>query len=150
MQNIVENVSTVSHVIQLAVAPVFLLTGVAAILAVLTGRLSRVVDRFRVLLERHDNHQLKLSHEMGILSKRATWVHRSIILCTISALLISIVIGSLFVSSEIRMDSSHFVSLLFISAMICLILGLMCFLREIYLSIHSFQLPPKTNDKKII
>jgi hypothetical protein len=150
MQNIVENVSTVSHVIQLAVAPVFLLTGVAAILTVLTGRLGRVVDRFRVLLERHDQHQPKLLHEMGILSKRATWVHRSITLCTISALFISIVIGSLFVSYEIRIDSSHLVSILFILAMICLILGLMCFLREIYLSIHSFQLPPKTNDKKVI
>lgn len=144
MQKIVENVSIVSHVIQLAVAPVFLLTGVAAILAVLTGRLSRVVDRFRVLLERHDQKQTQISNEMVSLSKRATWAHRSITLCTVSALLISIVIGSLFVSSEIRIDSSHFVSLLFILAMACLILGLMCFLREIYLSIHSFQLPPKS------
>ncbi|MGZ8262331.1 MAG: DUF2721 domain-containing protein [Methylotenera sp.] len=142
MQNIVENVTTVSHVIQLAVAPVFLLTGIGAILAVLTGRLSRVVDRFRVLIERHDQHQPKVSREMHLLSRRAVWVHWSITLCTMSALFISIVIGALFVGSEINLDSSRLVSPMFILAMLSLILGLICFLREIYLSIHTFALPP--------
>lgn len=142
MQNIVENVTTVSHVIQLAVAPVFLLTGIGAILAVLTGRLSRVVDRFRVLNEKHDHHQTKVLRELHILSRRATWVHRSITLCTMSALFVSIVIGALFVGSEINLDSSHLVSPMFILAMLSLILGLICFLREIYLSIHTFELPP--------
>lgn len=48
----IENVTTVSQVIQLAIAPVFLLMGVSALLGVLTGRLGRVVDRFRVLNEK--------------------------------------------------------------------------------------------------
>lgn len=143
MQSFVENVTTVSHVIQLAVAPVFLLTGVGAILSVLASRLGRVVDRFRVLLEGHHQNEPKVMREMYLLSLRASWVHRSITLCTMSALFVSIVIGALFVSSEIRLDSSHLVSLMFILAMLCLILGLSCFLREIYLSIHSFELPPK-------
>lgn len=150
MHNIAENVTTVSHVIQLAVAPVFLLTGIGAILTVLTGRLGRVVDRFRVLIEQHDLHHPRVIREMQILSKRASWVHRSISLCTMSALFISIVIGALFVSSEINLDSSHLVSLLFILAMLCLILGLSAFLREIYLSIHSFELPPKTHIEKTL
>ncbi|MEO7343381.1 MAG: DUF2721 domain-containing protein, partial [Methylotenera sp.] len=91
MQNIVENVTSVAHVIQLAVAPVFLLTGVGAILAVLAGRLGRIVDRFRVLIERHDIHPPQVSRELHILALRATWVHWSITLCTISALLVALV-----------------------------------------------------------
>ena len=54
MQTVIENVTAASHVIQQAVAPVFLLTGIGAILSVLTGRLGRVVDRFRVLNEKYD------------------------------------------------------------------------------------------------
>jgi hypothetical protein len=148
MQNVVENVTTVSHVIQLAVAPVFLLTGIGAILSVLASRLGRVVDRFRVLIEKHDLHQEKVMREMRILSRRAIWVHWSISLCTVSALLIAIVIGTLFVGSEINFDSSHIVSPLFILAMLSLILGLICFLREIYLSIHTFELPSRSIDLK--
>jgi hypothetical protein len=45
-------VTAIAHVIQLAVAPVFLLTGVGAVLAVLTQRLARIIDRARVLEER--------------------------------------------------------------------------------------------------
>ncbi len=142
MQHVVENVITVSHVIQLAVAPVFLLTGIGAILTVLAGRLGRVVDRFRVLMERHDQPQPKVLLEMHILSRRARLVHRAITLCTMAALFVSIVIGALFVGSEINLDSSHLVSLMFILAMLSLISGLICFLREIYLSIHAFELPP--------
>ncbi len=55
----IENVTTASHVIQLAVAPVFLLTGIGAILSVLTGRLGRVVDRFRALNEKCDLPQVQ-------------------------------------------------------------------------------------------
>lgn len=143
MQNIVENVTTVAHVIQLAVAPVFLLTGIGAILSVLTGRLGRIVDRFRVLTEQqnHKQSQTKISRELSLLSIRATWVHWSITLCTISALCVSVVIGTLFVGSEINLDPSRLVSPMFILAMLSLILGLICFLREIYLSIHAFELP---------
>lgn len=143
MQNIVENVTTVAHVIQLAVAPVFLLTGIGAILSVLTGRLGRIVDRFRALTEQqnHKQSQTKISRELSLLSIRATWVHWSITLCTISALCVSVVIGTLFVGSEVNLDPSRLVSPMFILAMLSLILGLICFLREIYLSIHAFELP---------
>lgn len=140
MQSIVENVATVSHVIQLAVAPVFLLTGIGAVLTVLAGRLGRIVDRFRALIEMHDPKMPKVSHELKLLSRRATWVHWSITLCTISALLVSIVIGTLFLGYQINIDLSRLVSPMFILTMVCLTFGLICFLREIYLSIHTFEL----------
>jgi len=49
------------------------------------------------------------------------------------------VIAALFIGYERSRDPSHLVSPLFIMAMICLILGLICFLREIYLSTHTIE-----------
>ena len=140
MQIIAENLTNVAHVIQLAVAPVFLLTGIGAILSVLTGRLGRLVDRFRVLSETDQNLPFKRARELAILSVRATWVHWAITLCTASALFVSLVIGALFVGAVVNVNPSRIVSILFIVAMTSLIIGLGCFLREISLSVHIFDL----------
>jgi Mg2+/Co2+ transporter CorB len=137
------DVSTVAHVIQLAVAPVFLLTGVGAILNVITNRLSRIVDRFRVLSNSSGQQQTEQKEEKAMLTRRARWVHWAVSLCTISALLICIVIAALFVGSETGMDPSSAVSLLFISAMLSLISGLLCFLREIFLATGNLGMQKK-------
>ena len=140
MQIVAENLSTVAHVIQMAVAPVFLLTGVGAILSVLTGRLGRLVDRFRVLTETVSELPAIQARELNILTVRARWVHWAITLCTASALFVAIVIGALFVGAVANIDPSRIVSFLFIIAMTSLIIGLGCFLREISLSVHIFDL----------
>jgi hypothetical protein len=128
------DVTTVAHVIQLAVAPVFLLTGVGAILSVITNRLARIVDRSRVLSNSSDQTQTAVKEEMAMLARRTRWVHWAVSLCTMSALFICIVIAALFVGAELGMDPSTAVSLLFISAMLTLISGLLCFLHEIFLA----------------
>ena len=140
MQIVAENLTTVSHVIQLAVAPVFLLTGVGAILSVLTGRLGRLVDRYRVLTETQKPLLPKQARELKVLSVRAVWVHWAITLCTVSALFVVIVIGALFLGAVVDINPSRTVSILFILAMTSLIIGLGCFLREISLSVHIFEL----------
>ncbi len=145
MQIFMDEIGAVSHVIQLAVAPVFLLTGIGAILSVLALRLGRVVDRYRVLIER-DSHSPKNLQEIRLLAKRAVWVHWSISLCTISALMVATVIVALFIGYERSRDPSHFVSPLFILAMISLISGLICFLREISLSTHTIELPEELKE----
>ena len=145
MQNIVEDLSTVSHVIQLAVAPVFLLTGIGAILSVLARRLGRVVDRYRVLMDRDPLSPHNLL-EIRMLSNRAVWTHWAITLCTISALLVSTVIVALFIGYESSIDPSHIVAPLFILAMVSLIIGLVCFIREISLSTHTIELPEKLKE----
>jgi len=134
-----ENITTVAHVIQLAVAPVFLLTGIGAILSVLISRLGRIVDRSRVLREQHHVHLPASQSERRILAVRAFWVHWAIVSCTVSALLVSVVIVLLFLASEVRFDPSHAVSPIFILAMLSLIVGLIFFLREIYLSTHTIE-----------
>lgn len=133
------NVTIVAHVIQQAVAPVFLLTGVGAILTVLTNRLSRVVDRFRSLSD--SSEDVRTSHKMEIetLSSRARLIHWAISLCTICALFICIVIAALFVGSETGIDPSGTISILFIAAMLALISGLLCFLREIALATGKIE-----------
>jgi hypothetical protein len=143
MQIVAENLTTVAHVIQLAVAPVFLLTGIGAILSVLTGRLGRLVDRFRALSETREALQATQARELTILTMRARWVHWAITLCTASALFVAIVIGALFVGAVANIDPSRIVSILFIMAMTSLIIGLGCFLREISLSVHIFDLSTK-------
>jgi Protein of unknown function (DUF2721) len=140
MQIVAENLTTVAHVIQLAVAPVFLLTGIGAILSVLTGRLGRLVDRFRVLTETVSELPVIQARELSILTVRARWVHWAITLCTASALFVAIVIGALFLGAVANIDPSRIVSILFIIAMTSLIIGLGCFLREISLSVHIFDL----------
>ncbi len=135
-----ENLTNVAHVIQLAVAPVFLLTGIGAILSVLTGRLGRLVDRFRALSETREPLLPKQARELEILALRAAWVHWAITLCTASALFIAIVIGALFMGAVVDLNPSRVVSILFITAMSSLIIGLGCFLREISLSVHIFDL----------
>lgn len=144
MQIVTENLTNVAHVIQLAVAPVFLLTGIGAILSVLTGRLGRLVDRYRVLNETEATLAQNKSNELSILAVRAKWVHWAITLCTASALFVSLVIGALFVGAVVNSNPSRIVSILFIVAMTSLVIGLVCFLREIFLSVHIFD-PNKQN-----
>lgn len=148
MQNVIQSVSTASEVIQQAVAPVFLLMGVSTLLGVLTGRLGRVVDRFRELNEKCESPKAQAENpycanyqkELRLLETRGEWVHWAITLCTLSLLLVGVVIGVLFLGSLIKLNMTWLVPPIFIAAMLALISGLGCFLREIYLSKHTFKL----------
>jgi hypothetical protein len=135
----IANIPTVAHAIQQAVAPVFLLTGIGAILSVLAGRVGRVVDRFRLLNEMKGEKEERHLDEMRVLCQRAHWNHGAITLCTMSALCVSLSIAALFIGAELRIDLSGAVSLLFVTAMLTLISGLLCFLREITLAIGAIE-----------
>lgn len=133
------NISAIAHVIQQAVAPVFLLTGVGAVLGVLTNRLGRIIDRFRTLEQVPQDSRGKHGPEMAVLDDRRRWIHGAIIFCTVCALLVCIVIAALFVGFEFGVDPSRTVSYLFITAMLALITGLLCFLREIAIATKNFK-----------
>jgi hypothetical protein len=139
----ISSITTVSHVIQLAVAPVFLLSGVGAILAVLINRLGRIVDRYRFLeigKPKTDEAAANVAAiEMAILSKRARLIHWAISLCTVGALFICIVIATLFIGSMLHVGVSQAIALMFVAAMLALIAGLLSFLREIALATGSIH-----------
>ena len=123
----------IAGIIQMAVAPAFLLTGIGAILSVMANRLSRIVDRFRILNEGSSNISDK-EVELNYLLLRSKWTHWAIALTTLSALLVCTLIASIFISSEIFSNMDQLITLLFILAMISLIIGLVCFLAEVHLS----------------
>jgi amino acid transporter len=133
MNNLID-ISSVAHVIQLAVAPVFLLTGIGAILGVLSTRLGRVIDRYRVLSAMDEMERIAHHGEMRNLQTRSKWIHGSITLCTVCALLVCLVIAALFVGAELGRDPSLLIAALFTAAMLALIAGLVAFLREIALA----------------
>jgi len=137
-------IPAVAHVIQMSVAPVFLLTGVGAIINVLTNRLSRIIDRARILEARlpnvEDTEQKTPRRELANLARRSHLIHWAICLCTICALLVCIVIATLFVGAFWTVDVSTFIGLLFIVAMLALIGGLLGFLWEITLATASVRI----------
>ena len=119
-----EPVATIAHVIQLSVAPVFLLTGIAGLLNVLTGRLSRIIDRGRVLersLLVDDASVHEATHEMlRILSIRARWINIAISLCVGSAILVAVVIMVLFASAFFARNSTGALAGLWVLALLAL------------------------------
>ena len=139
----VASITSVSHVIQLAIAPVFLLTGIGAILAVLINRLGRIVDRYRSLengrAKAEGDAAIVADIEMSILSRRARLIHWAISLCTVGALFICIVIAMLFIGSMLHVSVSKIIALMFVAAMLALIAGLLLFLREISLATGSIH-----------
>lgn len=136
------SITAIAHVIQLAVAPVFLLSGIGAMLAVMTNRLARVIDRARVLesLLQASPGDAGIHAQLATLSRRAALVGRSITLCTITALLICAVIAVLFLGAFLAFDASVAVALLFVAAMVAFFAGLLSFLREIFLATASLRI----------
>ncbi|HEX5127730.1 MAG TPA: DUF2721 domain-containing protein, partial [Rhodocyclaceae bacterium] len=123
----VAEITSVARVIQTAIAPVFLLTGIGAILGVMANRLSRIVDRFRALENMESRERSAHNDEMMTLARRARWIHAAVTLGTCAALFICVVIAVLFISAQIGADPARVVALLFIMAMLALISGLLCF-----------------------
>ncbi len=123
-----------AQIIQLAVAPVFLLAGIGAFLNVTVGRLSQIVDRARqieplLLASRGFDHD-RLVGEMRLLDRRMAHVSRAIFLSVLSALLISAVVVLLFTAFLTGWRIGTAVALLFIAAMISVGLGFAIFLHE--------------------
>lgn len=133
------DIPSVAHVIQLAVAPVFLLTGIGAILSVLSSRLGRVIDRSRILQRMEGEERAAHEVETRNLLSRSKWIHWSITLCIVCALLVCIVIAALFIGSELGKDPSGVIAVLFTTAMLTLIIGLICFLREITIATSAIS-----------
>jgi len=128
------NFDEIGTVIQMAVAPAFLLTGLGAILTVMGHRLARIVDRFRILKERSNKKTLEISKELNSLLLRAKWTHWAIAFTTTSALFICLLIAMIFIATEVSFELDQYLTILFIVAMSSLVVGLLCFLREVSLS----------------
>jgi hypothetical protein len=137
-------ITAIAHVIQLAVAPVFLLTGVGALLGVLASRLARIIDRARLLEERHEvlgtAERVASATDLATLSERARHINHAIGLSVTCALLVCAVIVALFAGAFLATDLSTLIGILFIAAMCALIGALVSFLREISVATRSLRI----------
>jgi hypothetical protein len=140
-----EQLGLIAHVIQLSVAPVFLLTAIAGLLGVLANRLARAVDRAREiegLLDRAQTpHADALRQEHAVCARRSVMILRAIALCVISGLLVCAVIVGLFVTAYYKWspDLSTIVAAIFSCALLALIIGLLTFLREVYIATATLR-----------
>jgi hypothetical protein len=135
----------VGEVIRLAVAPVFLLSGVGIMLTLFTNRLARAIDRGREL-ERQlvgapdPNRAHELQKLLSALAQRGRLLSLAITLGTICALLVSIVIVVLFLGESFEFRISWLVDALFIAAMLSFIGAILCFLREVFIATRTLRI----------
>lgn len=141
------DVASIAHSIQLAVAPVFLLSGIGVLLGVLTSRLARVVDRARGLEERHFAAEAaeakELADQLASLARRTRLMNTAITLSTVSALLIASIVALLFASTFLRFNLALPVAAGFILAMVALIGALLSFLVEVRVAIRTIHIGPR-------
>ena len=133
----------IARLIQSSVAPVFLLSGVAATLGVLTNRLSRIVDRARRLEEELHGHPglaPKLRGDLAVLARRAHYINVAISLSTIAALMVALVVVSLFANAFLGADLAMLIALLFVGAMVCLSAAFIAFFIEVRVAVASLRI----------
>ena len=133
----------ITHTIQLAVAPVFLLTALGTLLSVLTHRLARIIDRARALEGRFSSLSVEeKSHgrlELDTLSLRARVIHQALTSSVAAALTVCLVIIAGFVGYLSQTNLGFVVAALFIIAMCLFAFALVSFLREAVMSLASLR-----------
>lgn len=138
--NFAPDLGTVNHGIQLAVAPVFLLTAAAGMIAAGAGRLARIIDRARHVENRLESGGIdevraaRMYAELDQLRKRGWLVNLCIALLTLCALCIGTTIMLLFLGQTMAFEMLVIASVSFIGGIVCFLLALLCFFAETMLA----------------
>ena len=130
------SVSDISEAIQVAIGPIFLLVGTGSLLNVVTARLGRVVDRARALealIENGEEAVLERRHllELKALDRRMKFGNRAVLLCSLSAVLICLLVALVFVLDFFGAGAGLLIAILFMMVMASLATGLISFLWEV-------------------
>jgi Protein of unknown function (DUF2721) len=137
------HITDITRVIQLAIAPVFLLTAIGTLIGVLNVRLGRNVDRRRLMEEelravpenKETDEQRALRRELRLLARRIRLIYFAMLSAGLGALLVCLVVAGAFVGALVAVDLSRVVAVLFILAMFAVIGCLGMFLREVFLAV---------------
>ena len=138
------DIDELAKAIQLALAPVFLLTGIGALLGVMTGRLARIVDRGRAFAEGKvtpvftDHPSIALERQSLEPRRRLTSI--ALTATTIAALLVCVLIAALFVEVMVQTPLNWLISAFFAAAMFALLIGLAFFLCEVHLAMRTVRI----------
>jgi hypothetical protein len=140
-------VTDVAHAISLSLAPVFLLNGLGVLLATLTSRLARIVDRARGLETRlphaSEEEAADIHRFLVITSRRGKLINRAITLSTVAALLVAFVVVLLFAAAFTAFPIGATIALVFIVAMLALVGALWCFLIEVRVATAALRFGPR-------
>lgn len=138
--NFAPDLATVTHGIQLAVAPVFLLTAVSGMIGAVAGRLARIIDRARFLENRLEAGgvaelgAIRMYSELGQLRRRGWLVNGCLALLTFCAMLIGFTIILLFLGETADLPILKIATISFLSGVVCFLSALVCFLAETMLA----------------
>jgi hypothetical protein len=138
-------VESLVQTIQIALAPVFLLVAMGSMLNVITGRLARVVDRSRDLIDRHEQtrgtQHARLVHELRMLDRRMGIINTSIALCVACGIVVCIMVAMLFLMGAGQQTLATPIAAAFIVAMLLLLGALVMFMAEVRLAIRTIHVP---------
>jgi VIT1/CCC1 family predicted Fe2+/Mn2+ transporter len=135
----------ISHLIQSALAPVFLLSGVGVTLGVMTSRLARAVDRARHLedlLTRHPADARQIHDDLRVLARRTRYLNAAITMCGCSAVLIALVVITLFANAFFGSGFAGTIAMLFVGAMVFITGAYIAFLIEVRLATRHLRIGP--------
>ena len=142
----------VAHLIQLALGPVFLISGVGITLSMLTQRLSRIVDRARTLEDKReltsDEGKLKIiDKDLRAILRRSRYINSAIALCTTSALLTALVVTLLFASEFSPLGMGAAIAIMFVASTLCLSTAFIMFLIEVRIATNTLRIGVQKHDK---
>lgn len=139
-----DSLSSLLPVIQLAITPVILLSGMGALMLTLTNRMGRIVDLTRSLAEAMSRatgaERAHLEGQLGILWKRSLLIRRSVTANGLSMLSSCVLVIVLGVTALFHWNLGVLVLLLFTLSVLLLIASLVEFLREIFMSLHALHM----------
>lgn len=144
------HIESIGQAIQLSVAPVFLLAGVAGTLNVLVSRLARIVDRARTtetqFVNAAETVAVELQERLAVLARRARLISRAITFSVLCAVMVPLVVVSLFISALFKVNLAVPIAVAFIVGLISLAIGLVYFLREVFVATAALAFSAPTSD----
>lgn len=139
-----KSINELIPVLQMAIGPVILISGVGLLLLTLTNRFGRTLDRARALARElramPDVDRARVAGQIAMLYRRARLIRASINLAVLSALLASVLIIALFCTALLQLESGLVISLLFVGCMGSVSASLVAFLWDMHLSLHALKL----------
>jgi ABC-type polysaccharide/polyol phosphate export permease len=144
MDNFGMNPVNLLAVIQAAIAPVVLISGVGLLLLTLSARLGRIVDRTRlVAAELHaapESDRGGLEHQLSVLRHRARLIRLSLTLSASAVALVGVVMTLLFLGLVLGWNVTLVCTLLFVAALTCVVVAMFVFVRELSESLVALEL----------
>ncbi|MCX6179309.1 MAG: DUF2721 domain-containing protein [Chlorobiales bacterium] len=139
-------------ILQTAIGPMILISGLGLLLLTMTNRLGRIIDRSRSLLDNlesnPESYVLRINREVAILWKRARYIRVAILLACMTCFGASLLIIMLFLSALVNIDLPMVLSAVFIASMLCLSSSLLFFFLDVNMNLSAFRIEMESHDKK--